>query len=100
MAREITGTRRGSRCSTAALDRTIYGYSSTCYYEVVYIQGGNLINEARRRMGSTTFWAALRQYVADHQYGLTGTSTLLRALDDATPVDLSKLFAPRFPKFY
>ena len=43
---EITGTRRGSRCSTATLDRTIYNYSSTCYYEVVYIQGGNLLNEA------------------------------------------------------
>ena len=68
MAREITGTRRGSRCSTAPLDRTIYGYSSTCYYEVVYIQGGNLINEARRRMGSTAFWAAMREYVADHRY--------------------------------
>jgi hypothetical protein len=100
MAREITGTRRGSRCSTAPLDRTIYSYSSTCYYEVVYIQGGNLINEARRRMGSTAFWAAMRRYVADHRFGLTGTSALLHALDDGTPVDLSRLFAPRFPKFY
>jgi hypothetical protein len=100
MAREITGTRRGSRCSTGVLDRSIYGYSSTCYYEIVYIQGGNLINEARRRMGSTAFWTALRKYVADHRYGLVGTSTLLKALDDGTPVDLSKLFAPRFPKYY
>jgi aminopeptidase N len=100
MAREITGTRRGSRCSTARLDRTIYGYSSTCYYEIVYIQGGNLLNEARRRMGSTAFWTALRKYAVDHRYGLVGTSTLLKALDDGTPVDLSKLFAPRFPSYY
>jgi hypothetical protein len=100
LARWITGTRRSSRCSTGLLDRTIYSYSSTCYYEIVYIQGGNLLNEARRRMGSTAFWAALRKYVADHRYGLTGTSTLLNALDAATPVDLSKLFAPRFPKYY
>jgi hypothetical protein len=100
LAREITGTRRSSRCSTGYLDRTIYSYSSTCYYEIVYIQGGNLLNEARRRMGSTAFWGALRTYVADHRHGLTGTSTLLHALDDGTPVDLSKLFAPRFPKFY
>ena len=100
LAREITGTRRSSRCSTGLLDRTIYSYSSTCYYEVVYIQGGNLLNEARRRMGSTAFWSALRKYVVDHRYGLVGTSTLLKALDAATPVDLSKLFAPRFPKYY
>jgi hypothetical protein len=100
MAREITGTRRGSRCSTARLDRTIYGYSSACYYEIVYIQGGNLINEARRRMGSTAFWSAMRKYVADHRYELVPTSTLLKALDDGTPVDLSKLFAPRFPNDY
>jgi aminopeptidase N len=100
LAREITGTRRGSRCSAGLLDRTIYSYSSTCYYEIVYIQGGNLLNEARRRMGSTAFWSALRKYVADHRYGLTGTSTLLKALDDGTPVDLSKLFAPRFPRYY
>ena len=100
VAREITGTRRGSRCATGRLDRTIYAYSSTCYYEVVYIQGGNLLNEARRRMGSTAFWGALRKYVADNRFGLTGTKTLLQALDDATPVDLSKLFAPRFPNYY
>jgi aminopeptidase N len=100
LAREITGTRRSSRCSTGLLDRTIYSYSSSCYYEIVYIQGGNLLNEARKRMGSTAFWGALRKYVADHRYRLTGTSTLLRALDDATTVDLSKLFAPRFPKYY
>ena len=100
MAREITGTRRGSRCATARLDRTIYAYSSTCYYEIVYIQGGTLLNEARRRMGSTAYWGALRTYVADHRFGLIGTKTLLQALDDATPVDLSKLFAPRFPNYY
>ncbi|MEA2577889.1 MAG: Peptidase family domain, partial [Chloroflexota bacterium] len=53
-----------------------------------------------RRMGSTAFWGALRQYVADHRFGLTSTKTLLQALDDATPVDLSKLFASRFPNYY
>ena len=100
LAREITRTRRGSRCSTGLLDRSIYSYSRACYYEIVYIQGGNLLNEARRRMGSTAFWSALRKYVVAYRFGLTGTSTLLRSLDNATPVDLSKLFRPRFPKYY
>ncbi len=100
LAREITRTRRSSRCSTGLLDRTIYSYSSGCYYEIVYIQGGNLLNEARRRMGSTAFWSAMKKYVAANRFGLTGTSTLLRTLDRETPVDLSKLFRPRFPKYY
>lgn len=98
--RDITGTRRASRCSTGRLDRSIYGYSSACYYEIVYIQGGNLLNTARLRMGSTLFWTTLRRYVADHRYRIVSTPTLLRTLDDATPVDLSKLFRPRFPRFY
>jgi hypothetical protein len=51
-------------------------------------------------MGSTAFWAALRKYVAAHRFGLTGTSTLLRTLDNSTSVDLSELFRPRFPKYY
>ena len=72
LAREITRTRRGSRCSTGLLDRSIYSYSSACYYEIVYIQGGNLLNEARRRMGSTAFWSALRKYVVANRFGLTG----------------------------
>jgi len=100
LARDITHTRRASRCSTGLLDRTIYSYSSGCYYEIVYIQGGNLLNEARRRMGSTAFWSAMKKYVAAYRFDLTGTSTLLRTLDRETSVDLSRLFRPRFPKYY
>ena len=68
MARYILGLRRTSRCATATLDRTIYEYSAACYYEKIYIQGGNLLDDARRRMGSTAFWAALRGYVAANRY--------------------------------
>jgi hypothetical protein len=100
VARDITGTRRSSRCSTATLDRSIYQYSSACYYEVVYIQGGNLLNTVRLRMGSSTFWSTLRSYIAQHRYLMVNTPTLLKTLDDATPVDLSTTFRPRFPKYY
>ncbi len=100
VARDVTGTRRASRCSTTRLDRSIYAYSSACYYEVVYIQGGNLLNEARRRMGSSLFWSTLRKYVAAQRYRISTTPTLLKTLDDATPVYLSALFRPRFPSYY
>ncbi len=66
VARYMTGTKRSSRCAKARLDRKIYDYGSTCYYEVIYIQGGNLIDAARKQMGSTRFWSAMRSYV-DHQ---------------------------------
>jgi hypothetical protein len=99
-ARAVLGIRRGSRCGTATLDRTIYRYSSSCYYEQVYIQGGNLLADAKQAMGSTRFWAAVRGYIDDHRWGLTHTGTLLRALDDATPLDLAARWRTRFPKVY
>lgn len=100
VARDVTGTRRASRCSTGLLDRTIYSYSSACYYEIIYIQGGNLLNQVRLKIGSTLFWRTLREYVATRRYQLVSTPTLLKTLDDATPIDLSRTFRPRFPRFY
>ena len=100
LARHVLGTRRASRCSATALDRTIYRYSKACYYEVVYIQGGNLLDDVRRKMGSTVFWRALRRYMVDQRFDLSTTQTLLTALDDATPLDLRATFEKRFPAYY
>jgi hypothetical protein len=100
MARFVTGTKRSSRCPAGRLDLSIYRYTTRCYYEKVYIQGGNIIDSARVLMGSTAFWAALRGYVSAHRFGLSSTSALLQALDNGTPKDLSRLFAPRFPRLY
>ncbi|HEU4673276.1 MAG TPA: hypothetical protein VFS32_10285 [Candidatus Limnocylindrales bacterium] len=101
LARRILRERRASRCATARLDRSIYDYSSGCYYEVVYIQGGNLIDDVRQRIGATAFWKALRGYVAANRYGLAHERTLLDALDDATSLDLAAWrFEARFPSRY
>jgi aminopeptidase N len=101
VARFVMGLHRASRCPTARLDLSIYDYSASCYFETIYIQGGNLLDTARRRMGSTAFWAALRGYLAAHRGGIASTRSLLQALDDATPLDLgATLFAPRFPGLY
>ncbi|HEY6570752.1 MAG TPA: hypothetical protein VIZ22_10695 [Candidatus Limnocylindrales bacterium] len=100
VARRVLGLRRGSRCASDDLDRSIYRYSSLCYYEVVYIQGGNVLDNARQKMGSKPFWAALRGYVADHRWGLSHTRTLLDALDAATPLNLRPTWRHRFPSLY
>jgi hypothetical protein len=99
-ARNALGMRRASQCATARLDLSIYHYSYTCYYEVIYIQGGNLIDDARRLMGSSTFWAAIRGYLAAHRFGLVHTRQLLDAIDAASPIDFAARWRSRFPSLY
>lgn len=100
LARYTLGARRASRCATDRLDRGISGYSAACYFEVVYVQGGNLLDDLRRAMGDAAFWAALRGYVTDRRFELGGTRALLDAIDAGTPLDLVRLFAARFPRYY
>ena len=100
VARYVLGMRRASRCTATALDKSIYRYSKACYYERVYIRGGNLLDDARKRMGSTAFWKAIRGYIDDNRWGLSRTRTLLHALDDATPLDLGAWWGSRFPTVY
>lgn len=100
LARYVLGQRRASRCSTARLDLSIYRYSTACYYEIVYIQGGNFIDDLRKTMGSTAFWGALRDYVAANQFEITTNKTLLDTLDNHTSKNLVPTFKPRFPRLY
>jgi aminopeptidase N len=99
-ARYVLGLRRSSRCATAPLDRSIYRYTSACYYETIYIQGGNLLDDARRRMGTTRYFATIRAYLVDHRWGIVHTRTLLDALDGATQLDLGAGWRTRFPSLY
>jgi hypothetical protein len=100
LARYITGTERASRCSTATLDRSIYGYSSRCYFEVIYVQGGRVLAQLRRRMGPAAFWAGIRDYLATDRFGLGGTRLLLETLDAHTPLNLLPSLRPRFPRLF
>jgi hypothetical protein len=100
VARNVLGLRRASRCPTTRLDLTIYRYSSACYYEVIYIQGGNVLDDVRRSMGSRAYWTAIRRYLADNRYNLSTTARLLRALDAGTRLDLRPRYHARFPSIY
>lgn len=100
VARYLTGTRRASRCAPATLDKSIYRYGGGCYYEQVYIQGGNLLDDARKRLGTATFFATLRDYLDRQRWRLVHTRTLLDALDRATPLDLARGWQSRFPTLY
>ncbi len=100
LARYALGMKRASRCGTARLDLTIYQYSSSCYYEVVYIQGGNFLDDLRVRMGATAFWRGMRAYVADNRFGIAPTKSLLATLDAHTSLNLVPRYETRFPRLY
>ncbi len=98
LARYATGTFRGSRCPAAPLDRTIYRYSRACYFEVIYVQGGRLLDDVRHRVGSAAFFGALRGYLGAHRFGLGSTRALIAALDAVDPRDLAAAWRSRFPQ--
>ena len=92
--------RRSSNCSTSRLDLSIYRYSGACYYEIVYIQGGNFLDDLRQRIGGIAFWAGLRDYYATWRFKLGGTEQLLRTLDEHTPQDLEPTYRTRFARYF
>ncbi|HET8786309.1 MAG TPA: hypothetical protein VFM38_11790 [Candidatus Limnocylindrales bacterium] len=100
LARTVLGTLRTSRCALDDLDRTITGYSSSCYYETIYIQGGKLLNLLRQKMGTTLFWATMRSYVEANRFQIGSTKDLLDTLRAASPVDLTPSLEARFPSLY
>jgi hypothetical protein len=100
LARYVLGQRRASRCAAARLDLTIYDYSSGCYYETIYIQGGNLIDDVRREIGNEAFWTAVRSWADAHRDGIASTKSLLEALDDAAAGAWTARLEQRFPRLF
>ena len=100
LARTVLGNLRGSRCATDELDRRITQYSSSCYYETIYIQGGNVLNGFRSKMGTSLFWNTVESYVRTYGKKLGGTKRLLDMLDAASPTDLGPTLRARFPSLY
>ncbi len=47
ITRWFLGAFRESRCPKDRLDRGIAGYTASCFYEVVYVQGANYIDRLR-----------------------------------------------------
>ncbi|MEP7360786.1 MAG: hypothetical protein ABI744_04325 [Chloroflexota bacterium] len=72
---------RNSKCRNTNLDGSVYDYSSKCYYEVIYVQGADYLDDYRDRVGSDEFWAGLRDYYDQYKFGLGGNLDLLQALD-------------------
>jgi hypothetical protein len=81
LARTIIGF-RNSNCAEARLDGSVYDYGSRCYYEIIYIQGADYLDDYRDRVGGEAFWAGLRAYYDKFRFGIGGTYELLQTLDE------------------
>ncbi len=86
LTRNLIG-HRASRCAQDVLDKRVWDYTKSCYYELLYVQGDNYIDAYRARVGDQAFWAGIRsyydQYAMDPAGTLGGTAKLLDALDAA-----------------
>lgn len=91
---------RGSSCATKALDLSIYEYSPSCYYEQVYVQGSNFLNDLRKDMGSTAFWDVVRRFWRDHRYQNVTTRQLLQAFRARAGDWVLPRYRKRFPSLY
>jgi hypothetical protein len=53
------------------------------YGDVVYRRGARMIYRMRSKMGSTAFFAAVRQYIADHRFQVVSGADFFHYLNDA-----------------
>jgi hypothetical protein len=100
IARTTLGLLRPTRCARDVLDGSLSAYDRRCYYEVIRVQGGLLLDELRREMGTALFWAAMSDYIEAHRNGIGGTRDLLEALRAGTSENLLPLLKARFPGLY
>ncbi len=100
MARTHVHLFRGSRCARDRFDLPIYHYSRNCYYEVIYVQGSDFLNELRRDMGGPSFWGALRQYYAYYRFKISSDRALLETLRSWAGDWVLPRYHLRFPSLY
>ncbi len=91
---------RDSKCAERNLDGSVYDYGSVCYYEVIYVQGADYLNDYRQRVGDDAFWAGVRAYYDRYRFGLGSTLKLLNTLDEQTPEGSGGGHEVRFPSLY
>ena len=90
---------RDSQCAESVLDKRVYDYSHSCYYEVIYVQGYNYLEDYRERVGDSAFWAGLREYYDSYRFRIGGTRSLLEILDEASS-GMGGGHGTRFPSLY
>ena len=100
ISRRLVNRLRSSYCADDRFDKTLYQYSGSCYFEVIYVQGSRFIDQIRKRVGDGPFWAAVRTYYADNLFGVSDNKTLLEALREPAGSWALRRYRTRFPSLY
>ena len=82
LTRDLIG-HRSSSCAQDVLDKRVYDYSRTCYYETIYVQGDSYLEAYRQRVGDAAFWDGIRRYYDRYSFDLGGIKKLWDTLDEA-----------------
>jgi hypothetical protein len=98
LARKLLANFRASSCSQQRLDGTVWDYTDACYYEVIYIEGGNYLKAYRALVGGSLFWAGMRAYYKIYLFRIGGTRQLWATLDAVS--GYAGGHADRFPTYY
>ena len=91
---------RPSRCKLDRLDRDIRGYSTACYFEVIYVQGARFLENLRKDYGDAKFKRAIRRYTQDNRLDIASNARLLEAFRAEMGDKVLKRYHARFPSLY
>jgi hypothetical protein len=100
LSRKLVHRMRGSLCSKDRFDKSLYQYSGSCYFEIIYVQGSRWIDDLRRTMGDGPFWSTVRRYYRDNLFTISSDKTLLEAWRDTAGDRLVARYRVRFPSIY
>ena len=89
---------RNPQCANDRLDKSIYEYSGSCYYETVYVGSSRYIDNYRDTVGNSNFWNALQAYYQNFKFERVTIRQFWEFMDARTGYGGSH--AERFPSIY
>jgi aminopeptidase N len=92
-----------NQCSSREVDSSVFAWPAgktsggdwlSCdgYFHAVFYKGTEFLNAVRSTMGRRAFFAALRDYLDAHRYGMTTTRGLLDYLQSRTDANLLPIY--------
>jgi hypothetical protein len=91
------------QCSSRPVDSPVFAWPAeaitggdwtSCdgYFHAVFYQGTEFLNAIRAAMGDEAFFAAMRDFIEAHRFGVVHAEALLDYLSDRTDADLRPIF--------
>ncbi|HET6380158.1 MAG TPA: hypothetical protein VFH63_03870 [candidate division Zixibacteria bacterium] len=92
-----------SQCSGRPIDTPVFAWPAgltrggdwqSCdgYFHTVFYKTSEFLNRVRARMGDEAFFGAMRDFIAEHRYGVVTSDQLLLHLERRSAADLEPLY--------